>query len=179
MATTIDLNERVIEPSPGPARGLRSVHNQRARGLTRLFHIPFRTVQDQLDRDPNLTASLLRLLAVRARDLFDRLGKLGLMSFRARLAYQLIALGERYGQPDRDGLSLGIRLSQEDLAALLMASRQHVNKELRWLIDQHIVRVRYGRITLLDIDRLRSISDGKVHTLVSQVPLHRPHPPSC
>lgn len=135
----------------------RSIHNQRARGLTRLFHIPAHALNVELERDPTLTASLLRLLATRARHLHDCLGNLGLMSFRARLAGHLVALGKRYGYADGDGITLGIRLSQEDLAALLMASRQHVNKELRWFIERQIVRIRYGRITLVDTTELQSI----------------------
>ena len=146
----------------------RSIHNQRARGLTRLFHIPADALNAALERDPTLTASLLRLLATRARHLHDCLGNLGLMSFRARLAGHLLALGKRYGHTDNNGVTLGIRLSQEDLAALLMASRQHVNKELRWFIDRQLVRIRYGRITLVDTAELESI--------VRQPPAHSIEP---
>ncbi|MFJ2991180.1 Crp/Fnr family transcriptional regulator [Pandoraea sp. NPDC087047] len=141
--------------------GETSVHHQRARGLTRLFHIPAQALQRQFERDPTLSASLLRLIAGRARGLHDRLGRHSLMPFRARLAYQLLALAQRYGVPDGDGITLSLRLSQEDLAALLMASRQYLNREFRWFLDRHLVRVRYGRITLLDSETLRDISEGR------------------
>lgn len=150
--------------------GETSVHNQRARGLTRLFHIPAHALNAQLTRHPTLTATLLRLIAGRARGLHDRLGRHSLTPFRARLAYQLLALAKRYGVPETaetsethgaaGGIALSLRLSQEDLAALLMASRQYLNREFRWFLDRHIVRIRYGRITLLDLAQLRAISDG-------------------
>ncbi|VVE04944.1 CRP-like cAMP-activated global transcriptional regulator [Pandoraea iniqua] len=147
--------------------GETSVHNQRARGLTRLFHIPAHALHTQLARDPTLTATLLRLIAGRARGLHDRLGRHSLTPFRARLAYQLLALAKRYGVPETaethgaaGGIALSLRLSQEDLAALLMASRQYLNREFRWFLDRHIVRIRYGRITLLDLAQLRAISEG-------------------
>lgn len=147
--------------------GETSVHNQRARGLTRLFHIPAHALNAELVRDPTLTASLLRLIAGRARGLHDRLGRHSLTPFRARLAYQLLALAKRYGVPEAAetngsaaGITLSLRLSQEDLAALLMASRQYLNREFRWFLDHQLVRIRYGRITLLDLAALRDISEG-------------------
>jgi len=150
--------------------GETAVHNQRARGLTRLFHIPAHALNAQLVRDPTLNASLLRLIAGRARGLHDRLGRHSLTSFRARLAYQLLALAKRYGVPETAeadgtaaGITLSLRLSQEDLAALLMASRQYLNREFRWFLDHQLVRIRYGRITLLDLETLREISDGVRH----------------
>ncbi|MCI3208106.1 hypothetical protein DBA20_24445 [Pandoraea capi] len=144
--------------------GETSVHHQRARGLTRLFHIPAQALNAQFALDPTLTASLLRLIAARARGLHDRLGRHSLMSFRARLAYQLLALARRYGvqdTQDTQGITLNLRLSQEDLAALLMASRQYLNREFRWFLDRQLVRVHYGRITLLDMEALRAISEGR------------------
>ena len=141
--------------------GETSVHHQRARGLTRLFHIPAQALNHQFERDPTLTASLLRLIAGRARGLHDRLGRHSLMPFRARLAYQLLALARRYGVPEGDGVTLDLRLSQEDLAALLMASRQYLNREFRWFLDRQLVRVHYSRITLLDMETLRNISEGR------------------
>ncbi|APD11261.1 hypothetical protein UC34_25300 [Pandoraea vervacti] len=141
--------------------GETSVHHQRARGLTRLFHIPAQALHEQFARDPTLTASLLRLIAGRARGLHDRLGRHSLQPFRARLAYQLLALARRYGVPDASGVTLNLRLSQEDLAALLMASRQYLNREFRWFLDRQLVRVRYGRVTLLDMAALQAISEGR------------------
>ncbi|AKC70608.1 Crp/Fnr family transcriptional regulator [Pandoraea oxalativorans] len=140
--------------------GETSVHHQRARGLTRLFHIPAQALHIQFERDATLMASLLRLIAARARGLHDRLGRHSLMPFRSRLAYQLLALARRYGVPDAHGVTLSLRLSQEDLAALLMASRQYLNREFRWFLDRQLVRVGYGRVTLLDVEALRRISEG-------------------
>ncbi len=135
----------------------RSIHNQRARGLTRLFHIPAHALELALERNPSLTLSLLRLLAQRARHLHDCLGRVGLMSFRARLASHLLALGRRYGHTEGNRITLRMRLSQEDLAALLMASRQHVNKELRWFVERNWVHASYGRFTLVDVTAIEAM----------------------
>ena len=98
------------------------------------------------------------MLAVRKRELHNRLRRTSLASFRARLASRLLILAERFGQPDQDGIVIRIRISQEDLAALVMASRQHTHKELRWFIEQGIIRIRYGRITVLKPEQLSAIS---------------------
>lgn len=141
--------------------GETSVHNQRARGLTRLFHIPAAALHAQLARHPALSGSLLRLIAGRARGLHDRLGRTSLMSFRARLAVELLTLARRYGEPGDDGITLDLRLSQEDLAALMMASRQYLNRELRWFLAQGLLRIRYGRITLIDLPALQAVGEGR------------------
>ena len=135
-----------------------SIHDQRARGLTRLFHIPFETFRTQVNLAPNLLPSLVYMLAVRKRELHNRLRRTSLASFRARLASRLLILAERFGQPDQDGIVIRIRISQEDLAALVMASRQHTHKQLRWFIEQGIIRIRYGRITVLKPEQLSAIS---------------------
>jgi len=138
--------------------GQTSMHEQRAHGQTKLFHIPVQAVYEQFDRDPFLVRSVLDLICGRARLLHKRLGKTVLLTFRARLADQLLTLAANYGEPDEMGIRLRIKISQEDMAALLGAARQSVNKELRWLVEQNILHQRYSRFTILNLEALLAIS---------------------
>ncbi|MFM0359297.1 Crp/Fnr family transcriptional regulator [Paraburkholderia nemoris] len=137
-----------------------SMHDQRAHGSTTLFHIPGNALFELFAREPALLRNVLDLICLRSRALHSRMGKTALAGFRARLADQLLGLAEWHGKKTERGVELTIKLSQEDLAALLAASRQSINKELRWLVQQGIVDVRYSRITVIDMDALREVSDA-------------------
>jgi len=137
-----------------------SMHDQRAHGSTTLFHIPGSALFDLLAREPALLRNVLDLICLRSRALHGRMGKTALAGFRARLADQLLGLAEWHGKKTERGVELTIKLSQEDLAALLAASRQSINKELRWLVQQGIVDVRYSRITVIDLEALREVSNA-------------------
>ncbi|KVK89747.1 hypothetical protein WS91_28040 [Burkholderia sp. MSMB1498] len=138
-----------------------SMHDQRAHGLTTLFHISRDALFAQFEREPALLRGVLELICVRSRALHRRIGRTALSGFRARLADQLLTLAEWHGQPTPRGIELTIRLSQEDLASLLVASRQSVNKELRRLVRERIIDSQYSRLTILDLGGLRAISDGE------------------
>ncbi|CAE6830938.1 Crp/Fnr family transcriptional regulator [Paraburkholderia haematera] len=137
-----------------------SMHDQRAHGSTTLFHIPGSALLELFAREPALLRNVLDLICLRSRALHGRMSKTALAGFRARVADQLLGLAEWHGKETERGVELTIKLSQEDLAALLAASRQSINKELRWLVQQGIVDVRYSRITVLDMEALRDVSDA-------------------
>ncbi len=136
-----------------------SMHDQRAHGPTTLFHISRAALFEQFAREPRLMRGVLDLICMRSRALHRRIGKSALSGFRARLADQLLVLAEWHGQATLRGIELTIRLSQEDLASLLVASRQSVNKEVRWLVQQRVIDAQYSRITILDPAALRAISE--------------------
>lgn len=141
--------------------GARSMHDQRAHGFTRLFHVPMQVLYAQFERDGRLLLAILELICARSRSMHRRFGKTALLGFRERLVDQLLNLAERCGEPDnadgREGVVLGIGISQESLAALLGVSRQRVNKELGWLGEQGIVQSHYRRLKILDLEALRGL----------------------
>ena len=137
--------------------GARSLHDQRAHGFTRLFHIPMQVLYAQFERDDRLLLAMLELICARSRSLHKRIGKPILLGFRERLVDQLLNLAERCGEPDGEGVTLGIGISQESLAALLGVSRQRVNKELGWLGEQGVVQSRYRRLRIMDVEALRGL----------------------
>ncbi|HEY5763645.1 MAG TPA: Crp/Fnr family transcriptional regulator [Rhodocyclaceae bacterium] len=56
------------------------------------------------------------------------------------------------------GLGRQLRVSQEELGYLTGLSRQRVNRALAALAEQNLLRARYGRIEVLDLDGLRGYS---------------------
>ncbi len=106
---------------------------------------------------PALPMALLRLLSARIRIMFGAIEDLNFLPLEARLAKQLINLAQTYGTMGEDGIEIGLRLPQEDLAQLLGASRQRVNQELKLLERQGWVRARYGQLVVRDLEALKRI----------------------
>lgn len=78
---------------------------------------------------------------------FDRM-----LDTNARLARCLAALFNPHLNP---GISPEIKISQEEIGYLAGASRQRVNGGLKVLEEAGLVKLEYGRITVLDLDGLR------------------------
>jgi len=57
-----------------------------------------------------------------------------------------------------DDESAGLRLSQEELSQMLGVSRQSVNRQLKEWEAKGILRLDYGRVTLLDKEALRLLA---------------------
>ena len=123
-----------------------------------MVHIPADPLLAILDEDPALWRHMGRMVL--------RFGREGLRAFmdqivgetRPRIAATLQRLAELYGVQGEDGLQVRLRLSQDDLAAMLGVSRQTVNKELRALESENLIRSDYTAITVLDLPALRRLA---------------------
>ena len=86
------------------------------------------------------------LLAARARRQLERATELAWFTTADRVHRCLEELSVRFGSEVAGGRSLGIRLTQEELAAVVGASRESANRALR---------------TLVELDRLRKRGRGR------------------
>ena len=73
----------------------------------------------------------------------------------ARLAKKLLELGETFGRREGDILSISLRLTQKDLADMVGATREGINKEIRSLRDKGIVSTSGQELRILNINRLK------------------------
>jgi hypothetical protein len=76
-----------------------------------------------------------------------------LLDIDARVARCLAAL---YNPVLYPGTTSVLQISQEEVGYLSGASRQRVNQALQVLEREHLLKVEYGGITILDVDGLRS-----------------------
>lgn len=104
---------------------------------------------------PDLAVSLLAALARRLRRTNEALADLVFSDVPGRVAKALLELGSKFGAPVGDGLLVTHDLTQEELAQLVGASRETVNKALADFSQRGWVRIEQRSVTLLDLDRLR------------------------
>lgn len=76
-------------------------------------------------------------------------------STEARLAFILSEMAGRFGRPAGTGVAIDLRLSQEDLAALVGVSRQSLAALLGRLRRERVIDTGYAHIVVLDLERLQ------------------------
>ena len=106
-----------------------------------------------LEREPKTALELLRLCGQRLRWTSGLLEDAALLDAPARLAKRLLSLGELHGEDGAGGRV--VRISQEELANFLGASRQAVNEQLQEWKANGWVALGRGSVTVRDAAALR------------------------
>jgi CRP/FNR family cyclic AMP-dependent transcriptional regulator len=101
-----------------------------------------------LERDPWLAAWLAAALMARARAFERALARALVLPVRERLLDVLSELAGSHGVSTNDGIRIPIPLSQEDLGALVGATRESVNRALRQLTASGLIERRGGRYSV-------------------------------
>jgi CRP/FNR family cyclic AMP-dependent transcriptional regulator len=101
---------------------------------------------------PMLAYNLACILATRLRHANEKIQTLATQSVEGRVARQILVFAEQYGQPQANGeICVGIRLTQSDIAALIGASREHINKVIVSYKERGYISIdRNYRITIHD-----------------------------
>jgi cAMP-binding proteins - catabolite gene activator and regulatory subunit of cAMP-dependent protein kinases len=103
---------------------------------------------------PEVAESLLQALAQRLRRTNEALADLVFSDVPGRVAKQLLDLADKFGQPGPDGVLVHHDLTQEELAQLVGASRETVNKALADFTQRGWVEVDQRQVLLIDMERL-------------------------
>jgi CRP-like cAMP-binding protein len=103
---------------------------------------------------PKVATHLLGALARRLRRTNETLADLVFSDVPGRVAKALLDLSTRFGEPSDDGVRVAHDLTQEELAQLVGASRETVNKALADFASRGWVRREGRAVVLLDMDRL-------------------------
>ena len=108
-----------------------------------------------LSTTPSVAEHLLRTLSRRLRRTNEALADLVFTDVPGRVAKALLDLSQRFGQPVADGVRVSHGLTQEELAQLVGASRETVNKALADFASRGWIRREGRAVTLLDVERLQ------------------------
>ena len=103
---------------------------------------------------PEVAAQLLGALAQRLRRTNEAMADLVFSDVPGRVAKALLDLARRFGVQSEDGLHVTHDLTQEELAQLVGASRETVNKALADFASRGFLRLEARAVVILDIERL-------------------------
>jgi len=99
--------------------------------------------------------SFLTYLSLRLRRTDDLLGDACFLPVASRLAKRFAELAEAWGVPEKEGVLIDLKLTQTDLASMVGATRESVNKEMALLKKDGIIAMRAGKTFIIDVARLR------------------------
>lgn len=133
-------------------------HDAFAEGPTRLLQVPQAALLALLEREPRYWRDFALLMSQKLRLAFIALEEMSLLPAAPRLARRLLLIAEGYGEVS--GPRRVIQLAQEQLALMLSLSRQTTNQILKELEAQGLLRLTYGEIEILDLERLRQAAQG-------------------
>ncbi|MBI4498480.1 MAG: Crp/Fnr family transcriptional regulator [Chloroflexi bacterium] len=98
---------------------------------------------------PEAAISLLEELSTRMRGTNHLISEITTHNLQLRLVHKLLDLAHSFGQRTDSGVVIGLRLRQQDLAEMVNASREQVNRTLRALQQEGLLRLEHQRITIV------------------------------
>ncbi|CAA9552042.1 MAG: hypothetical protein AVDCRST_MAG88-849 [uncultured Thermomicrobiales bacterium] len=108
-----------------------------------------------LERHPEVASGLLTVLGDRLRRTDELIQDILFLDLPARLAKQLLALADEFGTRGREGVRIEMRLNQSELASIVGATRESVNRCLNAFAERDLIALDREAITILKLDELR------------------------
>ena len=113
-----------------------------------------------LGEQPQHAVALLQRISRDLRDSVDRTTARASADTTQRLAMLLFDLADRYGEHTNMIVEIDLSLTQEDVAGWIGATREATARSLRILRDRGCVATARRRISVTDIDLLRTAALG-------------------
>ncbi|MCA9973011.1 MAG: Crp/Fnr family transcriptional regulator [Anaerolineales bacterium] len=123
---------------------------------TILYLITRADFRKHMQRCPQFALNFMKELSMRVRYNTRQMDSLASLGIPQRLARKLMELAQDYGRATQDGVCLDLTLTQADLASLVGATRESVNKCLRQFRDRRWILLEQGQIVIQDPDALRA-----------------------
>jgi CRP-like cAMP-binding protein len=121
--------------------------------LERRDFLPF------LERHPEISLSLLKLLTQRLRQTSQQLEDVVFLKLPSLLAKRLLWLADKCGRQVEEGLLIDVKLSQQQLASLIGMTRESINKQLGEWKQAGLVSVQSQRILIRNEAELRRLCE--------------------
>jgi CRP/FNR family transcriptional regulator, cyclic AMP receptor protein len=126
-----------------------------------VFALRRRDVLACLEAHPEVAVRIVRVLCERlsrAMEMFEHRTQLNLSS---RTARALLRLASEYGSREGDVVRIGLKISQGEIAALVGATREKVNRQLRAWCRSGILAVDEGHLTIHRPAALHSVAEER------------------
>lgn len=119
-----------------------------------LLILEYRGLLAFLQQTPQAAMNLLSALSQRLRATNALIEDSIFLNLPSRLAKKLLSLAHEYGTEVSGGWRVDVKLSQQEIATLVGATRESVNRLLRLWEEQNAIRYDEGMVTILDRHKL-------------------------
>jgi CRP/FNR family cyclic AMP-dependent transcriptional regulator len=132
--------------------------NATAHEVSDLLVLERRDLMAFLDRNPEAMRRMLVAVCSRLRYISEALEDAHFLDLPRRLAKRILLLTRLFGHPfSGGGIRIALQLSQQDLAELLVVTRESVNRQLRQWESEGIMTLKGGYLVVTDIAQLEKI----------------------
>ena len=122
---------------------------------------------------PEISHQLLLMACQRIRLLMNLMSDAVLLTLKQRIVRSIQEMNISQSHQSGDG-QVYIEISHEELGNKVSASRQSTSKELKYLENQGVISIRYGRIYITDLGSLNKMAES-MGSYVSIAPLYGEH----
>lgn len=109
---------------------------------------------------PPIALAVVDIMAERLRAAHEMMRQLSAHSAEQRIAYTLLKLGDKLGEPADVGLLIQTPLSREDLAAMAGTTSETASRTLSQFKKAGLIRSGRQWVALANVDGLRAIAEG-------------------
>jgi CRP-like cAMP-binding protein len=132
--------------------------NATAHEATELLVLERRDLMGFLERNPEAMRRMLVAVCARLRWISEALEDAHFLDLPRRLAKRILLLAQLFGhRHSSGGIRIAVQLSQQDLAELLVVTRESVNRQMRLWEADGILSLSGGYLLVTDIERLERI----------------------
>jgi len=104
---------------------------------------------------PKIAVQVMKVRSQRLRQTDQQIEDLLFLDVYGRVAKKLLELSETHGVPTSQGVRIELRLTQQELASMVGASRESVNKVMGYFADKRYITTDKHKITLVKLADLR------------------------
>ena len=112
-----------------------------------------------LERRPSLSLKVTKMIGERVRELESRLEDIVFKDVPGRLASLFLRLERKYGRPHPKGVLIDMKLTHQEIANLIAATRETTSVTLSRMKQQGLISVDDHRIVIVQQDKLRKLQD--------------------
>ncbi len=120
--------------------------------------VPKVFVERAVRQEPRVAFKLMTLLELRLVQYEELVKCLLPRETEVRIANLLPLLAQKFSETDGASVTINLRLTHQDLAAMVASTRESVTKVLNDMRNREIIAIEAGRITLKDSRTLQEIS---------------------
>lgn len=132
--------------------------NATAHETSDLLALERRDLMSFLDRNPEAMRRMLVAVCSRLRWISEALEDAHFLDLPRRLAKRILLLARLFGHTHSSGgIRIALQLSQQDLAELLVVTRESVNRQLRQWEAEGLMTLKGGYLVVANIKELEKI----------------------
>ncbi len=112
-----------------------------------------------LEKEPSVSKKLILAMGEELNHAYERIGNLGLLNAREKLAHLLFTLANEYGVKSDGGVKLNLTLSRLEIAELLGITQETSIRLLKSFKEDGILDIKRKEIIIKSLNRLKQLGE--------------------